>query len=180
VRRLTRVERYDAPKRAAGLGAFCRALLEQGRDPIVAAFEARSLTRAQIESLAADAEAAAEAGRIVMQAAEATSRETAAAGAQRRNGQQVRRMVRKAVEGIPELEKKYAECWSGHTARLEHQGFSPTAKPSRRTWRGVPPRKSPSHETRRPPLAPWRPPPARRAHSAERAGVRADPPGGRR
>jgi hypothetical protein len=110
VRRVTRVEREDAPTRAAALGAFCRALLKQGREPIVSAFEARSVTRAQIESIASDAETVAETGRNVMQAAEATSREAAAVGAQRRKWQQVRRMVRKAVKGVPELEKKYAEC----------------------------------------------------------------------
>jgi FtsZ-binding cell division protein ZapB len=76
----------------------------------VSAFEARSVTRAEIESLASDAETVAETGRNVMQAAEATSREAAAVGAQRRKWQQVRRMVRKAVKGVPELEKKYAEC----------------------------------------------------------------------
>jgi hypothetical protein len=96
--------------RAAGVAAFCRALVKAGREPIVAVFAARGMPKEQLESIAAAAEALAQAGRNVMIAAEATKRETEAVAAQRRKWQQIRRMVRKAVTGIPELEKKYAEC----------------------------------------------------------------------
>jgi hypothetical protein len=110
VRRVTRVEREDVPTRAAGVAAFCRALVKPGREPIVAVFAARGMPKEQLESIAAAAEALAQAGRNVMVAAEATKRETEAVAAQRHKWQQIRRMVRKAVTGIPELEKKYAEC----------------------------------------------------------------------
>ncbi len=110
VRRVTRVEREDVPTRAAGLAAFCRALVKPDRGPVAAAFAARGLSQAEIESIAAAAQAIADAGRNVRTSVEATKRETEAVGAQRRKWQQIKRMVRKAVAGVPELEAKYAEC----------------------------------------------------------------------
>jgi len=110
VRRVERVQREDAPTRSAGLTAFCQALLKPGREPIIAAFAARGLTRAEIEALGQAAEALAAAGRNVPLAAEATQRESDAVDAQKARWDQVRRMIRAAASGVPELSAKFSTC----------------------------------------------------------------------
>lgn len=110
IRRVTRVRREDVPTRAGAIAALCRALLKPGREPIVAAFQARGLAPADIEDLARRGEAIAEAGRNQLAAAEATQRESDAVTAQKTKWNQIRRMIRNAVAGVPELESKFAEC----------------------------------------------------------------------
>jgi hypothetical protein len=73
-------------------------------------FAEREITREELEQLAADAEAVAEAGRNVRRAAEATAREAAAVAAQNRKWAAIRRLVVVAVRGDAALEAKFAEC----------------------------------------------------------------------
>ena len=110
IRRVTRVRREDVPTRARALSALCHALLKPGREPIITAFEARGMPAAEIESLAQQAEAVADAGRNLMPGVEATDREAEAVANQKRKWIQIRRMVRSAIVGVPDLEAKYAEC----------------------------------------------------------------------
>jgi hypothetical protein len=110
IRAVARVKAEDHVTRALGLGRYCRALLKPGREAIVAKLVEREITREELEQLAADAEALAEAGRNIKRAAEATAREAAAAAAQRRKWNAIRRLVSVAVRGDPALEAKFAEC----------------------------------------------------------------------
>jgi hypothetical protein len=110
IRSVERVELEDHTTRARNLGRYCRALLKPGREPIVGKLAEREITREEIEKLAADAEAQAEAGRNVKRAAEATAREAAAVAAQKRKWNAVRRLVAVAARGDRDLEAKLAEC----------------------------------------------------------------------
>jgi hypothetical protein len=110
LRSVLKVEREDQVTRARNLGRYCRALLREGREDIVAAFEGRNLARAAIEAMAADAEAIVEEGKNVLQASEATKREAEAAGAQKLAWNAVKRLFRRAVKGDEVLERKLAEC----------------------------------------------------------------------
>lgn len=110
VRMVKRVEREDIGSRSSALASFCRALTKPGRENIVAAFEARGLTKAELESMAVDASAVAESGKNVLQAAEATQREADAVKAQKAKWSQVRRMIRALAKDHPELQNKMSEC----------------------------------------------------------------------
>lgn len=110
VKAVERVERYDAATHLNGLEAFCQALLKPGREAIVDKLAARGLPRATLESLATDARAVIELGRNVKRSAEATATESEAAHAQLVVWRRIRRMVRKAVNGVPELEGRFAGC----------------------------------------------------------------------
>jgi hypothetical protein len=112
VKRVERVEREDIPTRLAALANFCKSILEPGREPIVAAFEARALTRADIETLGADADALARLGRNLPAAAEATAREAEAVKAQNEMWSRARKAIRKVVHlaGTTELKAKLADC----------------------------------------------------------------------
>jgi hypothetical protein len=108
VRSVTLVEREDRLSRTMALGRFCHALLQPGREAIVAAFDARGMT--DLAGLAARAEALAAEGPNVMRAAASTAREAAAVAAQTKKWKAVRRLVRRAVEGDPDLQPKLALC----------------------------------------------------------------------
>lgn len=110
LRSVRRVERADVVTRMNGLEAFSEALLRPGREPIVKLLATRGLPPEDLRALADDARTLADMGRNVKRAAEATAVESEAAQAQLRIWQRVRRMMRKAVQGVPELEKKWAEC----------------------------------------------------------------------
>lgn len=110
VKKVERVEREDIPTRADKLVAFCKAVRAKGREPIVAQMDARGAGESFLDTLAADADALARAGRNVVRAAEATAAEDAAATAQRTKWSAVRRMVRKAARSNPALVSKFAEC----------------------------------------------------------------------
>lgn len=110
LRAVKRVERADLVTRMRGLEAFCAALLRPGREPIVKLLASRGFSTDDLRSLAEDARQLVEMGRNVSRAAEATSVEAEAARAQNIAWRRLRRMVRKAVQGVPELEKKWAEC----------------------------------------------------------------------
>jgi len=110
LRSVKRVERADTVTRMRGLEAFCEALLRPGREPIVKVLAQRGLSPDDLRTLADDARHLAELGRNVTRAAEATSIEAEAARAQNIVWRRIRRMLRKAVQGVPELEKKWAEC----------------------------------------------------------------------
>ena len=121
IRRVTRVRREDIPTRATALAALCRALLKPGREPIITAFEARGMPAGEIESLAQQAEALAEAGRNVKVAVEATDREAEAVAKQKRKWGLIRRMVRSAVASVPDLEKKVRRVLNPLDTRAERR-----------------------------------------------------------
>jgi hypothetical protein len=110
VQRVKRVEREDVSSRASALASFCRALTKPGREAIVAALETRGLSRPEIDSMAVDSDAVADAGRNVMQAAEATQREAAAVSAQKAKWTLVRRMIRTLAKADPELRSRLSDC----------------------------------------------------------------------
>lgn len=110
LRAVRRVERGDMVTRMNGLEAFCDALLRTGREPIQKRLAMRGFSPDDLRALADDARQLAAMGRNVSRAAEATAIEAEAARAQLTVWQRIRRMVRKAVQGVPELEKKWAEC----------------------------------------------------------------------
>lgn len=110
LRSVERVERRDATTQLNGLEAFCQALLRPGREPVVDKLAARGLPRAAIESLAADARKLIDLGPNVPRPAEATASETEAVRAQKAVWKSCRRMLRKAVHGVPELESVFARC----------------------------------------------------------------------
>lgn len=110
LRAVQRVERADVPTRAKGLAAFCDALLDPSFEPIGKRLSERGFDRDTLTALSNDARRLSDMGRNVSRAAEATAIEAEAARAQLTTWQRVRRMMRKAVQGVPELEKKWAEC----------------------------------------------------------------------
>jgi hypothetical protein len=105
-----KVEVEDNTTRARNLGRYCNALLRRGREAIVEELAERDFSKEKLETLAADAVDIAEAGRNTIKAVEATQREAEAAGAQKHRWDAIRRLVRRAVKGNQELEKKFAEC----------------------------------------------------------------------
>lgn len=110
LRAVQRVERADVPTRAKGLAAFCDALLEPSFGAIGKRLAERGLSPDDLRVLGKDARRLSDMGRNVSRAAEATAIEAEAARAQLTIWQRTRRMLRKAVQGVPELEKKWAEC----------------------------------------------------------------------
>ena len=110
IKRVERVEREDIPARLEALARFCTSMLEAGREPIVEALAARMLSRTELETLAADADALARQGRNLPAAAEATAREAAAVAAQRKRWGLVRKMIRSLCAGVPALTTKLGEC----------------------------------------------------------------------
>lgn len=110
LRAVQRVTRADVQTRARGLAAFCRALLEPDATPILKRLAERGLSPDDLRSLADDATRLAEMGRNELRAVEATAAEAEAVRAQLEVWRGARRMIRKAVQGVPELEKKWAEC----------------------------------------------------------------------
>lgn len=110
LRAVQRVERADVPTRARGLAAFCRALLEPEATPVLKRLAERGFSPEDVRSLADDATKLAEMGVNRLRGAEATAVEAAAVRAHLEVWQSARRMIRKAVQGVPELEKKWAEC----------------------------------------------------------------------
>jgi hypothetical protein len=110
LRSVVRVERADAVTRLNGLGAFCAALLRPGRERLVELFAARGLSADALLALQTDAQALADLGRNVRLPVDATAAEAEAAGAQRMLWTRLRRMLRKASLGVPELQRKLAEC----------------------------------------------------------------------
>lgn len=110
LRAVQRVVKADAPTRAAGLAAFCQALLDPEGEVILKRLAERDFPPEALRKLAEDAQTLANMGKNVLRAAEATAEEAEAARAQLEAWQSVRRMVRKAVQGEPELERKWAEC----------------------------------------------------------------------
>jgi len=110
LRAVQRVQRADVQTRARGLAAFCRALLDPESAPILKRLTERGISPDDLHTLADDATRLAEMGRNELRAAEATAVEAEAVRAQLEVWRGVRRMMRKAVQGVPELEKKWAEC----------------------------------------------------------------------
>lgn len=110
LRAVQRVPRADVPTRARGIAAFTEALLEPGFEAITKRLAERGFPPAELQALSEDARRLADMGRNVSRAAESTAIEAEAAKAQRLVWQRARRMLRKAVQGVPELEKKWAEC----------------------------------------------------------------------
>lgn len=110
VRAIERVERSDLATRADGLAALCAALLKPGREPIVAELTARGIDAAALEQLKIDATEVAGQGRNTPRPVEATAREREAVTQQRRKWSAVRRLIKRAVEGDPELEALYRPC----------------------------------------------------------------------
>lgn len=110
LRSVMRVERADVVTRLNGLAAFCAALLRPGRERLVELFAARGLSADALQTMQADAQALADLGRNVRLPVEATAAEAEAAGAQRKLWKRLRRMLRKASAGVPELQRKLAEC----------------------------------------------------------------------
>jgi hypothetical protein len=108
VKKVERVEREDKHSRLAGLASFIATLLT--RDAIVAELASRGMDRDFLTALHADADAAARAGQNVQRATEATARESAAVREQGALWKSLRRMIREAVQGDPELEALYARC----------------------------------------------------------------------
>jgi len=110
IKAVRRVERADHPTRLTGLAAFCTAIRRTGREKIIPLLAARGLTGAAIDDLGAEATALAAKGTNPLRAAEATAQEAEAANAQHLVWKRVRRMIRKAVQGVPDLEHKFADC----------------------------------------------------------------------
>lgn len=110
IRQVGRVEQEDQITRSRNLGRYCRAILRPNRAVIVEQLALRNFGREVLERLATDAEKFTEGGRNLKQAVEATQREAKAAAAQKKKWNVIRRLVRKAVRGDSELEKKFAEC----------------------------------------------------------------------
>lgn len=105
-----RVERLDAPSRFRGTAGFCRGLLAPERAVIVARLAARGFSRDKVESLGQDAKALADQGSNLLQAAEATARESKAVEAQQARWSECRRMIKKACIGDAELAVQFAKC----------------------------------------------------------------------
>jgi len=110
LRGIERVERKDSASIARSVSGFCGFLLEPGREVLADAFAARDLPRAELEAMAADADALLALGRNRLQAAEATQREHDAVAAQQRVWTAVRRLVRAAVADDPRLSQLFAAC----------------------------------------------------------------------
>lgn len=105
-----RVLRTDMTTRMTGLAAFCEAILEEGREPIIRAFEERTLPRGEIERLASDARRLAKMGPNVKRPVPATLVEAEAVRAQSKLWSQLRKLVQNAVAGVPELERRLRDC----------------------------------------------------------------------
>lgn len=110
IRVLLRVERTDIATRVNAIAAFCEALLEPGREAIVNHLAARSYPPSAIADLARDARKLAALGSNAKRPVEATAIEAEAVKEQRKVWQATRRMIRKAVQGVPELERQFASC----------------------------------------------------------------------
>lgn len=110
VRKLERVQREDQVARLDGLAGFLGAILEPGREPIVAELVERDFTAAGLTELAAKAKALAEQGRNLVLAAESTGAESTNVVAQAAKWTSIRRLVRKASAGDAELERLLAAC----------------------------------------------------------------------
>lgn len=108
VKKVQRVEREDKQTRLAGLANFVATILT--RPNIVAEYASRGIDQPWLESLRAEAEAAARAGRNRLLASEATAREAEAVRKQKAVWNANRRLIRRAVQGDPELERLFAEC----------------------------------------------------------------------
>lgn len=108
VKKLTRVAREDRVTRLDGLANLVATILT--RPAMVAELTSRGMDEAALEALRADADASARAGKNVQLAAAATERERAAVRTQTTLWSSLRRMIRKAVQGDPTLERLYAEC----------------------------------------------------------------------
>lgn len=110
LRAVQRVAKADVPTRANGLAAFCQALLDPEGETIIKRLAERDFPPEVLRCLADDAQKLANMGRNLTRAAEATATEAEAVRAQLDAWQGARRTIRKAVQGIAELEKKWAEC----------------------------------------------------------------------
>lgn len=110
IRAVQRVERADVATRAKGLAAFCDALLEPGFEPIGKRLSERGYGADILRTLSEDARRLSDMGPNVRRAAKATAIEAEAARAQLNLWQRSRRMLRKAVQGVADLEKKWGEC----------------------------------------------------------------------
>lgn len=108
VKKLTRVAREDRTSRLDGLANLVATLLT--RPPMVAELTTRGLDEAALEALRADADASSRAGKNIQLAAAATERERTAVKTQTALWSSLRRMIRKAVQGDPALERLYAQC----------------------------------------------------------------------
>jgi hypothetical protein len=108
VKKLTRVAREDRISRLDGLANLVATLLT--RAPMVAELTSRGIDEAALEALRTDADASSRAGKNVQLAAAATERERAAVKTQTAMWSSLRRMIRKAVQGDPALERLYAQC----------------------------------------------------------------------
>lgn len=107
---LRRVLREDMTTRMSGLAAFCEAILECGREPIVRRFDARGMSREAIEGLAEDARKLVRMGPNLKRPVPATMIEAEAVRSQRELWQRIRKLIRKAALGVPELERRWKSC----------------------------------------------------------------------
>ena len=108
VKKLSRVAREDRVTRLDGLANLVATILT--RPATVAELTSRGMDEAALEALRADADTSARAGKNVQRAAAATERERAAVKTQTTLWSSLRRMIRKAVQGDPTLERLYAQC----------------------------------------------------------------------
>lgn len=105
-----RVLRTDMVTRMRGLAAYCDALLEPEHAPIIARLERRGMPREDIEKLSADARELVRMGPNVKRPVPATLLEAEAVRAQNILWRRARLMIRRAVQGVPELERRWKEC----------------------------------------------------------------------
>jgi len=110
LKKVQRVAREDNAARLEGVANYLDIILAPDYEPIVAAFSARRLPREWLAKLAADARSTFDLGKNVRRALEATAREDEAVAAQNQRWAAVRRLVKDAVVGVPELEALYAAC----------------------------------------------------------------------
>lgn len=105
-KKVERVEKKDNATRAKRLAAFCAML--RRRPTILAALSERGYDDATLARLEEGAEAVAVHGSNLPQRVEATEREAAAVREQEIQWRAIRRLVKRAVVGVPKLEKLYA------------------------------------------------------------------------
>ncbi len=110
LRAVTLVARDDNASFARGLASYCDFLLRPGHERLADAFAERDVARSALADAQRQAEALSAVGSNQLAASSATQREHDAVAAQQQVWSAVRRLVRRAVEGDPELSQLYARC----------------------------------------------------------------------
>jgi hypothetical protein len=108
VKKVQRVRRTDIASRADGLEAFIAAVLR--RAPIATALAARGVTEAWLTALATDARATSAGGSNRPLGAAATETESIEARKHREAWSESKRLIRRVVQGVPELQSLFAAC----------------------------------------------------------------------